>query len=232
MGKFLLFLFSLMTLNSYSQVITEGKLFYDITYENLGPDMKRNEHMLPHDASFYFKGEKTRMEMGVGGMGKNSTIYDRSKKQTTVLLNIYGKKFALIKSDSEMVELRKSMIQDTSKRIVAVELLSDQKIIAERSCHKALVHQTINGLKKTNECWYTNEIPPFNTENDDNLKAIKGFLMQYTITENGVTMVMKVKMVQGVPIDEKMFEIPTGYQIVSESELNRILTVMQGGQGN
>jgi hypothetical protein len=64
------------------------------------------------------------------------------------------------------------------------------------------------------------------------LKAIKGFLMQYTITENGVTMVMKVKMVQGVPIDEKMFEIPVGYQIVTESELNRILTVMQGGQGN
>ena len=70
-------------------LIKEGKLFYDITYQNLPPEMKRNEHLLPHEASFYFKNQRTRMEMGLAGMGKNTTIYDGNTRETIVLLNIF-----------------------------------------------------------------------------------------------------------------------------------------------
>ncbi|OYU96855.1 MAG: hypothetical protein CFE21_00785 [Bacteroidetes bacterium B1(2017)] len=223
-----LLIFYFISSYTYSQtLITEGKLFYDITYKNLGPEMKRNEHMLPHEASFYFKNNKTRMEMGLGGIGKNSTIYDREKKTSTILLNISGKKFALVKSDSEMVEIKKSMNLDTVQKTIKIDYSNETKIIAGKTCKKAIINKTSKGITQSSDCWYTTEIPPFNTENDALLNEIKGFLMEYSITENGMTMVMKVKMVNPIPIEDKLFEIPPSYQLVTEKELNRLMMVLQ-----
>jgi hypothetical protein len=210
------------------QMLNEGKIFYDITYLNLTPEMKRNEHLMPHDASFYFKNDKTRLEMGIGGLGKNTTIYDRAKKQNTILLNIKGKKFAMIKSDSEMVAAQKSMISnDTNNKFLRLEKLDQYKKIAEKNCQKAIVYRMLKGKEQANECWFTKEIPPYNTINDPNLKALDGFLMQYTITENGMSMNMTVKLVMPIPIEDSKFEIPEGYQVVTEKDLYRLLMVMQ-----
>jgi hypothetical protein len=213
-------------------LIKEGKLFYDISYQNLNADVKRNEHLLPHDASFYFKDKKTRMEMGLGGKGKNSTIYDGETKKTTVLLNIFGKKFALIQTDSELVEVKKSLRTDTISKETSVVVVEEYKTIADKRCQKALVYIKTPYDTIINECWFTKELPPYNTENDPNLKSINGFLMQYSITENGMTMVMKVKMIQSIPIEDRMFEIPATYQVVNEEELNLLLGAMSGGSEN
>ncbi|MDZ4668728.1 MAG: DUF4412 domain-containing protein [bacterium] len=219
----------LLGLSAISQtILSEGKIFYDISYLNLPEEMKRNEHLMPHDASFYFKNNKTRFEMGIGGLGKNTTIYDRSLKQNTILLNIKGKKFAMIKSDSEMVAAQKSLISnDTNNKFLRLEILDQHKKIAERNCQKAIVYRMLNGKEQANECWFTKEIPPFNTINDPNLKALDGFLMQYTISENGMSMNMTVKMVMPIPIEDAKFEIPLGYQVVTEKELYKLLLVLQ-----
>lgn len=222
-------MFLLPTLGMAQTTLTEGKLFYDISYPNLSPVMRRNEHMLPHDASLYFKNNLTRLEMGIGGMGKNSTIYNRETKVTTILLNIKGRKFALVQTDSQMTEVKKQMNPDTITYKFSVLLKDEYKTIAERKCRKALVYKVAGKDTLINECWFTNELPPYNTENDPNFKLIDGFLMQYTIQENGMTMVMKVKMVLPVPIENSLFEIPSTYQKVNEEELNRLLMVIQGG---
>ena len=64
-------------------------------------------------------------------------------------------------------------------------------------------------------------------KNDPNLKDIPGFLMQYNLEENGMSMTMTVKLVLRTMIEDSFFEIPPGYQLVTEEELNRILMVMQ-----
>lgn len=224
-------MFLLPTLGMAQTTLTEGKLFYDISYPNLSPDMRRNEHMLPHDASLYFKNNLTRLEMGIGGMGKNSTIYNRETKVTTILLNIKGRKFALVQTDSQMAEVKKQMNPDTTTYTYSVLVKDEYKTIADRKCRKALIYKVSGKDTITNECWFTKELPPYNTENDPNFKLIDGFLMQYTIQENGMTMVMKVKMVLPVPIENSQFEIPSTYQKVNEEELNRLLMVIQGGSG-
>lgn len=221
-------LFILLSSKAYMQIVlNEGKIFYEITYGNLSPEMKRQEHLMPHDASFYFKNEKTRFEMGLGGLGKNTTIYNRSKRENTILLVIQGKRFALIKSDSEMMLAHKSLTPyDSNNRFLRVEVLDEYKKIAEKNCRKAIVYRSVNGKDQASECWFTKEIPPYNTINDPNLKDLDGFLMQYNITENGMTMNMRVKMVMGIPIEDEMFAIPAGYQVVTEQELMRLLMVM------
>ena len=211
--------------------VKEGKILYDISYQHLPPEMLRNEHLLPHDASFYFKGERTRMEMGISGMGKNTTIYHGDSAKNIVLLNLRGKKFALIKSDSEMLEIRKSMMPtDSSNKLVEVKIVEEFKKISEFNCQKAIVTRNKNGINQESSCWFTRDIAPYNTKNDPNLAAIPGFLMQYSMIENGINMTMTVKMVMKVPIEDHFFEIPIGYRIVTEQELNKILMLMQTGQ--
>ena len=63
MVKKTFFILQLICIATYSfgqNIIKEGKILYDITYQNLPAELIRNEHMLPHDASFYFKGEGDR----------------------------------------------------------------------------------------------------------------------------------------------------------------------------
>lgn len=226
----LFFLLAFASVNAQIS-LTEGKVFYDISYQNLAPEMKRNEHMMPHDASFYFSGNKTRLEMGVAGMGKNSTLYDRLKKETIVLLYLKGKKFALVQSDSSMAAIRNQLLADSSQKTFSIEITNEYKIICEHKCRKAIVHKTELGISRTNECWYTTDIAPYNTENDPILKGIEGFMLEYTMGENGTTMHLKAKMILPVPIDKSLFEIPSSYQIVNEKELTLLLSVMQNPSG-
>jgi GLPGLI family protein len=211
-------------------LLKEGKLFYDITYQNLPPEMKRNEHLLPHEASFYFKDQRTRMEMGLAGMGKNTTIYNGYTRETIVLLNIFSKKLALKKSDSEMVAFKKEMVPDSLKLNFKVSILNEYKKIAGYNCQKAqVIRQTIYDTS-INYCWFTRDILPYNTQNEQGLKEIPGFLMQYSSDNNGVVMQLTVKMVSPVPIEDKMFEIPTTYQVVSDAEFKRLLPLLQSQQ--
>ncbi len=207
--------------------ITEGKLHYQISYLDLPAELRKNEQQLPHDATFYFKNEKSRIEMSEGVFGKNVTISDKKNKETIVLLNIQGKKFALRKSDSEMVEVRQSMQTDTAKTVTTIELVNETKKIAGYVCQKAIITKTKKGIATKSECWYTKDLPPYNTEGDEAFKQIDGFLMQYTIKEASMNMTMTVKMVMALPIEDSYFEIPEGYKLVSEKQLTAILNLMQ-----
>ncbi len=229
-GYLLILSFLVVKLCLGQKLLKEGKLFYDITYQNLPQEMKRNEHLLPHEASFYFKDKRTRMEMGLGGMGKNTTIYDGNTKETIVLLNIFSKKLALKKSDSEMVAFKKEMVPDSLQLTFKVNILNEYKKIAGYNCQKAqVIRQTIYDTT-FNDCWFTKEIPPYNTQTEEGLKEIPGFLMQYSSNNNGVIMQLTVKMVAALPMEDKLFEIPTTYQVVTDAEFKRILPLLQSQQ--
>lgn len=230
MRKIMLLFFFIPVLLRSQPKVTEGKLFYDITYQNLTAEMKEHEHQLPHDATFYFKNEKCRLEMGAGPFGKNVTITDKTKKETIILLNIYGKKFAMRKSDSEMVEVINSLKTDTARIDIKIELVNDTKKIAGYICHKAFIIKTKNGISNKSECWFTRDLPPYTTEGDEAFKMIDGFLMQYSTFEANINRTLTVKMVMPLPIEDRYFEIPPGYQIVTETELVNVLNVMQQGR--
>jgi hypothetical protein len=93
------------------------------------------------------------MEMGIAGMGKNTTIYNGNTKETVILLNLFGKKLALKKSDSEMVAFKKTIIPDSIKVTSSVTLFPDTKKIAGYVCQKAMVKQII-GKDTFNAVWF------------------------------------------------------------------------------
>lgn len=219
------------TQNLIAQKVNEGKLNFAITYFNLPPEVRSREHMLPHDASFYFKGKKTRMEMGMAGMGKNITIYDGETGITYILLNVFGKKYAMKKTAADIQALKNAMSPDSLGIKLKVELKDDKKKIAGYECKRAVIIKTSKTDTTINECWYTQDIPPYNTAQDSALSAIPGFMMQSANQDfNGVTMQLLVTMVAPVPVDNSMFEIPLGYVVVTEEELNRIMPLLREEQ--
>lgn len=229
------FVFALSAFSAEAQRrMEEGKVIFSISYRNLTPEMERTQHLLPQEAVFYFKREKTRMEMKVGAIGKNSTIRDTIRKENIILLYLYGKKFALIKHDSDLAVLRNTHHQADSSHnsqlpTPSVLVTDTIRKIAGIECRKAIVTRG----SERNECWFTESIAPYTTRDEPGLGALKGFMLEYSATENGITMTMTAKLVQEITLDDHMFSIPEDYKVVTEEELSLLMQVMQEeGSGN
>jgi len=101
-------------------------------------------------------------------MGRTTVIRDNSKKLTTTIMEMMGKKSGFYATDAEQEEMRKkmdSMMQRRNQNIPAagsgkapeynIEYLNDSKKIAGYECKKALIIATrSNGRKDTTQVWY------------------------------------------------------------------------------
>lgn len=202
----------------------EGKIIYDITYDSLPAELLSSQSYLAKDAVIYFKGNKSRTEMGVGPFGKNVTISDQSTGSYTILLNVFKKRMALHKSDSEMQEFRKSMGLDTLQS--EVELTNEVKKIQGYQAKKAIIRRKTSKGIAVNEVWYTPDIQPFYVDQDPALKKIDGMLLDFTIQQEKLKMRIRVRAVFPAPIDDSLFEVPGNYQHVTEAELTRIMNLL------
>ncbi|MFY8021183.1 MAG: DUF4412 domain-containing protein [Bacteroidia bacterium] len=229
----LLILFNLASLCGAQVVLEEGKVLYDITYDSLAPSLKSNMGYLAKDAAMYFKGKKSRAEMGVGPFGKNVTINDQEAKNMTILLNVFGKKMALVKTDSEMVAFKNMMAKDSLP--TEVILTGESKKILGYTCKKALIKRYPKSQSpQTTEVWFTPQIRPFYVDPDPAFKKLDGLLMDFRINQDGNIVHIKAKLVLPAPIDDSLFVIPKDYQFVTESELTRIMNMlmMERQKGN
>lgn len=209
------------------ETLSQGKVIFEISYKNIPAAMTMQQQMLPRDAVFYFKDSMSRIEMGVANQGKNVTINNHSNGNLLILLNLYRQKFALMKHDSDLAQLNKDFYPDTAKVYIDVKVLSDTKKIAGYDCRKAEITKTINGISRSSECWFTQQIPAFNARGFEDLKKINGFLMEYSTTERGITTTYKARQVFSVPLENKLFEKPDDYKLVTEEELVRLLNYFQ-----
>lgn len=227
MVRFILigFFIAFSSLLSAQVVLEEGKVLYDISYDSLSPSLKSNMGYLAKDAAMYFKGTKSRTEMGVGPFGKNVTINDQEAKTLTILLNVFSKKMAMVKTDSEMVAFKNMMIKDSLPTEVIVT--GETKKILGYLCKKAIIKRYPIGQKvNTSEVWFTQQIRPFYVDPDPAFKKLDGLLMDFRINQDGNIVHIKAKLVMSAPIDDSLFIVPKDYQFVNETELTRIMNVL------
>lgn len=215
----------------FSQVrLSEGKIIYDISYDSIPQELLSTQSYLAKDAVIYFKGTKSRTEMGVGPFGKNVTISDQSKGTYTILLKVFDKRMALHKTDSDMQEFRKSMGLDTLK--ADVEITNETKKIQGYLAKKALIKRHTSKGPLVTEVWYCPDIQPFYVEQDPALKKIDGMLLEFSIQQEKIKMNIRVRAVFPAPIDDSLFEVPDNYQHVTEAELTRIMSLLMLEKGN
>jgi len=198
--------------------IKQGKIYYEMDFPDIPSDQKQAmASMLPKDATAYFKDGKTRVETPTP-FGKMIIIRDIQKKEFVFAFNNIEKrrKVAFKKTDEEV----KLALSDTNKVKIKVEITKDTKIIAGYKGTKAIVTATVNGKLVVSEYWYSNEIPKINMGNDQDeiFSKIDGGLLEYTVNQGDMHIVMRIRQVVVEEISNKLFEIGEAYKIVKDEE--------------
>ena len=226
--KLIIILLSI-SLHTWAQnKLTEGKVFYDISYPELSGDAKRFEAMLPKDATVYFKNGKSRVEMP-NAAGKITTIADTGMNDVIILMNLQGKKFAMKKTAEDIKKAQVDLAGAGNAPVITVTKSDETKLIAGYTCKKATIHLKYGETTLNNICWYTDKLPKIMNGTDTNYEAIEGFMMEYTITQDGITKTLKVRQVFDEKVGDVLFQIPASYRFVkSDEELVEIMNAEMG----
>lgn len=190
----------------------EGVITYKITY----PDTKVSESqmaMLPKVITVSVKGNKSRTDMSMGGMN-TVEIIDYKEKTSVSLLNLMGQKYALKMTTADIEK------KATEKGTPSVELVSETKVIAGYTCNKAVVTINNDGVKSTFEVFYCPELGSKMINFADPVyKDIDGALMEFSTSEQGMTMKFTATSIEKKNLSAKDFEVPSDYTITTEEEL-------------
>ena len=215
MKRFLLaigfIIFSGALSNAYCQ-ISEGKITYDISYPESGLD-EETLAMLPTESNTVFKSDKMRIDMKMG-MGMNNIILvDNAKKEVHLLMDMMGNKMDMLMTDKDIDK----EIKDEGEYTITKKEGTRQ--IAGYPCNKALI-KTKDG--KEFSVWYTKEIKVKNANWNNQFKSIDGFLMEFRLNQNGLTMEMTAREVSIEKVNDDVFNIPPGYKVMSKEDLKRM----------
>lgn len=189
----------------------EGKIVYDI---ETGKDLDvRAQMMMPKKSTLFVKGNKSRMEAELPMGMSNVTITDLDKKITTNLLNFLGSKYAIeepLKED-----------YGTESKDFKVINTSETKTIAGYLCKKAQLTyiDTATGEERKADAWFTEDIITNTRLMEQSFSQLKGTLMEFSITQEGLSMKLTAKEVTPQMVADKMFDISSDYQPTTREEL-------------
>lgn len=201
-----------ITFSVIAQKSFEGTVNFGITYTDMPDEMKQYESMMPKEMTLKIKGDKSRMEQN-SAMGSTTTITDDKAKKVTILMNMMGQKIAMEQSTSE----------DKEDESLKINYLDGTKKIAGYTCKKAEI--THPEMEEAMIVYYTEEIS--GTKTNAQFKGLKGFLMEYTIENQGMIMTIAAKEVKEEKISNAEFTIPSDYESMTEEEFKK---QMGGGQ--
>lgn len=192
-----------------ASTLKEGVVEFDVTFLNLTPEMKQMESMMPKKLIMYFKDNSFRNEMP-SGMGTTITINNGPKKEFYLLMDMMGQKTAMKQTEEEM----KKQLEEAQVKDIKVTFEKETKVIAGYTCNKAMVNFTLEGKAEQIECFYTPELPDIaNNNTSPGFDQIKGFMMEYSLSMQGVKMKLTASKVRKEKVDAKLFDLPEGYTI-------------------
>ena len=198
--------------------------------------------------TIYLKGDMTKVE-STTDFGNNIVISDRKNKKTTTLIEAMGRKTGFYSTDEDDAAMRSRMdsVRNARRDSLAalgipigqpakpeIEYVNESKKIAGINCKKAIVRsKDQRGQVNETVVWYA---PDFKMATGttmgggrgmmamagvNGLDQLEGFPMEYEIIRNnGMRIHMQVTKVQlDANVDDKVFEIPKGYDIKPMSEM-------------
>jgi len=195
-----------ITFSVIAQKSFEGTVNFGITYTDMPDEMKQYESMMPKEMTLKIKGDKSRMEQN-SAMGSTTTITDDKAKKVTILMNMMGQKIAMEQNTSD----------DKEKVDPKINYLEGTKKIAGYTCKKAEI--THPDMEEAMIVYYTEEIS--GTKTNTQFKGLKGFLMEYTVENQGMTMTIAAKEVKEEKICNAEFTIRYDYESMTKEEFKK-----------
>jgi len=207
-------LLSLLSSTLLAQSNFEGKIMYTITYTDMPAEMKGYEAMLPKDITIQIKGNKSRVEQNQM-MGKNVVVSDMDQKNGFMEMDMGGQKLRMNISTAEFT--------DESNKMSNIEYLDETKTILGYPCKKAIMKDESGQMAMT--VYYTDKI---NNKAQMEFIGLKGFPLEYSMTQQNMSMQMVVTDISEESISDANFEKSDGYKDISQADLQK----MMGGGGN
>jgi len=207
-------LLSLLASTLLAQSNFEGKIIYTITYTDMPAEMKGYEAMLPKDITIQIKGNKSRVEQNQM-MGKNVVVSDMDQKNGFMEMDMGGQKLRMNISTAEFT--------DESNKMSNIEYLDETKTILGYPCKKAIMKDESGQMAMT--VYYTDKI---NNKAQMEFIGLKGFPLEYSMTQQNMSMQMVVTDISEEVISDAIFEKSDGYKDISQADLQK----MMGGGGN
>ncbi len=191
----------------------EGKMTIKIEYEEVPEEYEAYISMFPNESQLYVKGKKTRVEQN-SMAGSNVTIMDSETGKGIILVNALGKKTAY---EMTTADTKKG---DDKKPVITY--VDETKEIAGYKCKKAELK--FEGDDEVTVVWYTEEITDVYNQQYSGY-GIKGAVMEYTVSANGMVMTMTVASISKETVSDDKFVIPEGYELKPYSDMMNGMSV-------
>ncbi len=215
---FVLILFPILGM-AQSPKFQEGKIVYSITYSDMDLDPQAVQ-MLPTETHMFFKDNMSRVEMNMG-MGTTVVIANGKTGSATTLMDMMGHKISMTMNKADMEKVRDKY---KDKNEVKINYTEGTKTICGFSCKRAEI--VYDESEEPMEVYYTDDITAYNANFSTEYPELKGFPLQYTVSQQGMTMKLIANKVSTEKLDKKLFEIPEGYKETKPEDLQK----MFGGQ--
>lgn len=204
----------LSQISLFAQGNFEGKIVYEISYNDLPAEMTGYEAMLPKEMSIQLKGNKSRVEQNQM-MGRNIIVSDMEQKNGFMEMEMAGQKLRMNISTEEFdVEAGKTE---------NIEYIDESKTIAGYSCKKAIIKDDRGNPGMT--VFYTEKIK---NQAQKEFMGLKGFPLEYSLSQNGINMVMTAASVNEESVSDDLFQKSEGFQDITREDLQKMM--MGGGQ--
>ena len=202
--------------NSFAQKskhqLTSGKVIFDISF----PDAQFDDQTMaamPTESVLIFKDDMSKVILN-SSMYNSIIISDNKTGEGTMLMDMMGNKISM-KMNREDIQKEKSAQKPK------VELTRESKVIAGYTCYKAIVTIMMDNTEKTFDVWFTNEIGAPNGFRSQ-IEGINGFMMEFIMENNGMTMKMTARSVEPMEVSDSEFTIPEGYKMVTMDDLRNM----------
>jgi len=157
------------------------------------------------------KKDKSRTELNVmNGMFSLNIIMDAAKKNGLMTLQMMGQnKYA----EMDEALMKEKELEQRNKKPTKIEYLKEYKEIAGYKCEKVKI--TVDGIDAPVFMYVTPKIKSTaQTQLPVDINAIKGFPLEWSLSMQGVTVMMQATEVSKEVIDDALFDmsIPEGYE--------------------
>ena len=186
----------------------KGYIKYSIDYE--GDVDEATLAQLPTSTKEYYKDHKVRKENETA-MGGIYTISDNANMEIIMLLDIMGQKLA-VKQDS--ADLKEAFAEIGE---IEVNPTGETKEILGYNAKKVEIEVEDNIFT----AYTTTEIKsPANAHLADQFKNVEGVILEYSVTQRGITSTYTATELEKEKVADEMFTIPEDYELKTQEELS------------
>jgi len=192
---------------AYADSGFEGIVTYSISVDN--PQMA--PMLQGASMKTYIKGDKTKTCSDMG-MSKTTVITDKDNPDGSVfLIELMGNKY----------QLKNDKTKKDDEKGPEIKYTDETKQIAGYTCHKAEVTITDQqGQSYTANVYYTEELPATQGKGVP-FKGLKGFPLEYSMKQQGMTILMSATSVTKQAVPDDTFTVPSGYKLMTAEEMQQ-----------